>query len=144
MKAIQVTLKILLGFLSLTAIGGGAGMITGIASPPDSLLEGTMFDSYMAPGLILLLAIGGSSVIAFVLLLKNHESSKAASYISATLLILFIIAENLVIGSPEGIINISQIGYLFIGMMIIFYTSMLSRVEDDINLGPLRRNKRKQ
>lgn len=134
MKVIKITLKILHGFLALSAIGGGIGLLTGVAAPPREMISGTMFDSYLIPGLSLLVLVGGSAAAAFVLLIMNNPKATSVSFAASIILGIFITVEILVIGSPEGAGKNLQILYMFVAVLIGFYTSMLRKMEDQVDL----------
>ena len=74
---------ILLGFLSLSAIGGGGALIispTGeVMGLPLSSFKNMPFDSYLIPGIILLSVLGVIPIILIIALLKKTES-KFAEY----------------------------------------------------------------
>ena len=123
-----ILLSILNGFLALTAIGGGIGLIAGFGAPPEDLLEGSIFSSYLIPGLVLLVIIGGFSSFAFFLLIKKHKHGLSSSLIMAVFIISFEIVEIIVIGSPEGTARNLQILYLTIGFVIGFIALILNRL----------------
>jgi hypothetical protein len=53
-------------FVAVTAIGGGLAMTTRIGKLPLAWLAGTPFRSYLIPGMLLTLAVGGSAALATV------------------------------------------------------------------------------
>ncbi|GHF07903.1 hypothetical protein [Pseudolysinimonas yzui] len=67
--------------VGVTAVAGGAALIVGslnpslatVLSPPVEYLEGSPFNSYLAPGVILALVLGGLHLVVFVLVLRRHE-----------------------------------------------------------------------
>ena len=66
-RALRVVLFIVDLFVALTAIGGGIALFTGLESDeriPPEWLDGTPFKSYVIPGLILAVVVGGSAAIA--------------------------------------------------------------------------------
>jgi hypothetical protein len=72
----------LLAFMALNAIPAGLLLSLGPDGSrlglPMSLLEGSPFADYRIPGLVLLPAVGGSSLAAFLLLLARHPHGHAA------------------------------------------------------------------
>lgn len=77
--------------VGLTALAGGAALIVGsldaslatVLSPPVSHLEGSPFDSYLIPGIILGTVLGGVHLAAFVLVLRRHDRWVLAGAIAA-------------------------------------------------------------
>ena len=61
-RGIRTLLLIATGFVAVTAFAGGAALLAGalspdlatVLSPPVEYLEGSPFDSYLVPGLVLL------------------------------------------------------------------------------------------
>lgn len=70
-------LLILTIFNALSALAGGAAILTGWLQMPQSLLESSPFDSFFWPGSILLVIVGGTQTVATVLLLRRSGSSLA-------------------------------------------------------------------
>lgn len=75
----------LLLFLGITASIGGIQLIrTNGMGMPLSSLQNTPFSSFIMPGLILLFIVGGTSLLAAFLHIKNHkyaiESSVTAGF----------------------------------------------------------------
>lgn len=63
---VHPALLALTSFSALTAIGGGVGVLVTGLGIPKSQLEGTPFDSFLVPGLLLAIAVGGSLATAAV------------------------------------------------------------------------------
>ncbi|HEX5728779.1 hypothetical protein [Microbacterium sp.] len=67
-------------FVAVTAIAGGTVLVIGALlpqtatafSPPDGYLAGTPFTSYVVPGLVLAVVVGGVHAAAFILDLTRH------------------------------------------------------------------------
>jgi hypothetical protein len=77
--------------VALTAAAGGAALIAGsldaslatVLSPPVTYLEGSPFDSYLAPGIILAVVLGGVHLATFVLVFRRHDRWILAGAIAA-------------------------------------------------------------
>jgi hypothetical protein len=77
--------------VALTAVAGGAALIVGsldaslatVLSPPVEYLEGSPFGSYLVPGIILAVVLGGVHLVAFVLVYRRHDRWILASAIAA-------------------------------------------------------------
>ncbi|MCD5348257.1 hypothetical protein [Agromyces sp. S2-1-8] len=87
-------------FVAVTAVAGGVALAIGslstelmtLLSPPAEYLAGSPFGSYLVPGLILAVVLGGVHVAAFVAVVRLSGSalvlSAAAGY--ATLIWIFV------------------------------------------------------
>ena len=101
------------GFLFLGP-GGAVGW-------PLEFLEGTSFDSYLWPGLILLLVVGGSQLLAFVLLAMRRASAPLWTAVAGFAMVIWIIAEQLLFRVPDVsgewiLLPVLQIVYSAIGL----------------------------
>jgi hypothetical protein len=71
----RVSLLVLQALVAVTAIAGGAALILGaldpelatLLTPPTAYLEGSPFSSYLVPGLLLAIVVGGTQAVAFLL-----------------------------------------------------------------------------
>ncbi|MDR5698952.1 hypothetical protein [Agromyces aerolatus] len=87
-RATRTTLLVVQLFIALTAALGGLALVLGsmsadlatILSPPDDVLEGSPFDSFLVPGVILAVVLGGVHVWAAVAVLRR---SRWALFLSA-------------------------------------------------------------
>ncbi|MEO7722475.1 MAG: hypothetical protein ABIS08_11245 [Pseudolysinimonas sp.] len=85
----RIVLLVLAAFMAASALAGGVALVVGSVSPslalgiPVSYLEGSPFSSYLVPGVILAVVLGGVNVWAFVLLLRRHPFAVFASAIAA-------------------------------------------------------------
>jgi hypothetical protein len=69
----RYTLVLIAVFAALSAIGGGYGVVsTNGLGMPLAWLANTPFADYTVPGLILLVVVGGSALLATVLLTRHH------------------------------------------------------------------------
>ena len=117
-RIIRKILIMLISFLALTAIGGGIGLLTGLNAPPLVFLDGSPFSSYILPGLALLILVGGTAVLASILLVRNHRHAWIAAIASAIAVVIFEIVEVVYIGSPEGIARNLQVFYFTYGIIL--------------------------
>lgn len=82
---VRILLLIVLGFVALTSLAGGLAMALGYWLGPEKLglpveaqvpleyLNGSPFSSFVVPGLLLALIVGGLHVAAFVAMLRHHR-----------------------------------------------------------------------
>src|SRR5690348_8736022 len=85
-------------FLGVTAVLGGLCLVTGWYAPPLALLAGSLFASYIIPGLALVVLVGGGSVLAAMLVARRAAWGVAASAAAGVLILVFEAVELVVIG----------------------------------------------
>lgn len=71
--AIRYSLGGLLALGALNALGGGYYGLTGAVGVPTQWLEGSAFEDYFVPSLILLIAVGGSFMVAAIAVFAVYE-----------------------------------------------------------------------
>jgi hypothetical protein len=86
-----------------------------------SFLAGSPFTSYLWPGIILLVVVGGSQLIAFLLLWKRRSSAPFWAALAGFAMVIWIIAEQLLFHVPDVsgqwlLLPILQIVYSAIGL----------------------------
>ena len=81
-------------FNALSAVGGGIAVVAtdGIGMPYSMLANGP-FTSFLWPGIILLLVVGGSQSLASVLLIARRESALLWTAVSGFVMIIWIFVE---------------------------------------------------
>ncbi len=115
----RILLVILEGFLALTAIGGGIGLLTGILAMPVTYLAGSMFTSFLIPGLSLMVIVGGLALAGAFLAVRRHPYAAAVTAASGIVIIVFELVEVMVIGSPAGLARNLQVFYFSLGLLIL-------------------------
>ena len=87
----RIALLSVQGFVALTSFVGGLAMVLAswlgperLGIPPEmsmpaELLEGSPFGSYLVPGLLLALVVGGLHVLAFILVARRRRWAEFAS-----------------------------------------------------------------
>lgn len=124
-RVLRIVLIVLDAFLALTAVAGGIGLVAGLNAPPVEMLAGSPFRSYTIPGLALLVIVGGSALVAAVVLLRRQRWGALASGIAAAMIVGFEIVEVLAIGSPPGVARTLQIFYLSLGVALALLAGAL-------------------
>ena len=117
-KIIIIVLIILTIFLSITGLAGGIALAAGLNAPPAEQLNGSIFKDFTVPGIVLTLFVGGSALLAAILLIRKNVFAPLFSILSGIIIMSFEFVEVLVIGSPEGIARNLQIFYFGIGCVI--------------------------
>jgi hypothetical protein len=84
-------------FVALTAIGGGITLAIGMDKFPATWLIGTPFSSYLIPGLILAVVVGGSAAVAAVATLCRSDAGALASMLAGATLLGWLIGERLIL-----------------------------------------------
>jgi hypothetical protein len=113
---------VLEAFVGLTAVGGGIALATGAEGDrfPVSWLDGTPFDSYLVPGLILAIVVGGSAVTALVACWRSSRLAGAATVFAALALSGQILGELVLLGQPEKPTAIEYVYLGIAGVMAVF------------------------
>ena len=86
-------------FMTASAV---VGMVIALVGPgngvPQSWLDGTPFGSYVIPGLILGVVVGGSQLLAAMLLRRRPMTGEGAAQSAAVILMGWIVVETAMIG----------------------------------------------
>ncbi len=117
----KITLSILMiltGFLALTTFLGGIGLIANWIAMPVEMLQGSPFSSYLIPGLALSIIVGGSALLATILLIRRSKFGLLFATTAGIIIMFFEFVEVLVIGSPAGVARTLQIIYFGLGTLI--------------------------
>ncbi|HEX4933463.1 MAG TPA: hypothetical protein VFV33_09805, partial [Gemmatimonadaceae bacterium] len=80
------------------AVGGGAYGLTGAEAIPRRWLEGSPFTSYVVPSLVLLIVVGGTQLVAAVVVARGAPVGRPASLAAAAILAGWIAVQVAVIG----------------------------------------------
>jgi hypothetical protein len=101
----RASLLALLAFIALTSIAGGAVMVASaslgtdrLGLPPEmmlppELLQGSPFTTYLIPGLLLAIVVGGFQVAGFVLLTKHHRRAPFATAVAGYSVLIWIFVQ---------------------------------------------------
>jgi hypothetical protein len=110
----RIALMILSFFVAASAAFGGVGLILEADLGMDpALLDGTPFSSFVLPGYILLIAVGGSNLIAGILLLINHDQAPSFAFLSGSVLTVWIAVQVVMI----GMVSFLQPAFFAFGLM---------------------------
>jgi hypothetical protein len=89
----RIALFVLDAFVALTAIGGGAAIVTGADRFPPEWLRGSPFDDYAVPGLILATVVGASAAVAAATTWRRPRLAAQASFVAGAILAGWVIGE---------------------------------------------------
>ena len=144
-KGRRITLVAIELFVGLWAVIGGVGLVTG-AIPflrmPVEYLQSTPFSDYTIPGLLLLLVVGGSFLVAAATILTGREVGVLASALAGLTVIGFEVVEapiidrfaNVLASSVPQQVLMAALGVVCLGLAASLWMaeyrghSLLSRV----------------
>jgi hypothetical protein len=92
------TLGILLLALAVNALAGGVYGLAGARGVPRSWLDGSPFDSYLVPSLILFVVVGGGCLVAGIEVLRARPHAALAARSAGLMLLAWIAAQVAIIG----------------------------------------------
>jgi hypothetical protein len=115
---VRVVLIVLDAVVGVTAVGGGVALAAGLEGRryPVAWLEGTPFGSYLVPGLILAVAVGGSAAAAAVLTATTPGAGARVSALAGVILMGQIAGEVRVLRQP---ITWIEVVYFAIGSAMV-------------------------
>lgn len=103
-------------FAALSAIGGGIGLLaTNGLGIPLAYLRTTPFTSYVVPGVILGVAVGGSALAATLLLLRHQRWADLTAFGAGAIMAGWIVGEVLLLGQLSWL----QWFYLAVGVALM-------------------------
>lgn len=127
----RVWLLVIQALVVLTSAAGGLALMLGPSvgslgiTPPPEYLEGSPFDSYLLPGIILLGVVGGTHLVAWLLLLRRHRWAPAASAVAGCGILVWIFVQMVLI--PFSVL---QAVYFGVGLLELVLVLLLLGVLD--------------
>lgn len=109
------TLKGVLLFNALSAIGGGIGLVTGTLPVPTILLRHTPFDSFVIPGLFLGIIIGGSALTGAIALRAKARRARLISSAAGVIMVGWIAGETILVRGFSWLQGL----YLLTGIVVV-------------------------
>jgi peptidoglycan/LPS O-acetylase OafA/YrhL len=107
-------------FLSVGALGGGGALLLGprgeVIPLPTSALQGSPFETYFAPGLILFLVLGIGPLVAAALAWRRHPVAPLAAAAVGAALLIWLAVEIAIVGYTND--PPLQMFYMFLGAAI--------------------------
>lgn len=124
----RIMLLALQALIGVTAVAGGAALIAGaldpglatVLSPPLDHLDGSPFSSYLAPGVLLAVVLGGVHLVAFALLLRRHRWAHLVAAVAAFDVLIWIFVQVMII--PFSIL---QVAYFAAGLAEVGFLLLL-------------------
>ena len=126
-KLVRIAIGVPEGFIALAAIGGGIIMLGGTYQDgvlieaggrgqfPLEWLHNTPFSDYTIPALVLAIGVGGSSLMAAVMVFTDHEVGVLASVAAGLIMSGYIVVE--VVMLKQGVSWIEGL-YCVLGLAI--------------------------
>jgi len=121
----------LLAFVGLAAVGGGIGLMVANGSGlPADTLSYSLFDSFVVPGLLLAIVVGGSQLVAAYLLLANRRHGLATSLLAGFILLAWIYGELYVTHAHSWLQTLMfAIGIIEVGFVALMHGSATSTLK---------------
>lgn len=92
-RLVHPSLLVLTGLSAISAIGGGIGLLVNGLGMPRAELDGTPFDSFVVPGALLAIVVGGSLATATVSLLRRVPWQGRVALVSGAVMLGWIAVE---------------------------------------------------
>jgi hypothetical protein len=96
--AVRYGLGALLAFGALNAFGGGYYGLSGAEGVPTEWLAGSPFSSYFIPSLVLLVAVGGSFLVAAVAVFAGRPKARVLALGAGALVLVWLAVQMSIIG----------------------------------------------
>jgi len=105
-------------FIALSAAGGAIGLIGGGLPFPPEWLEGTPFATYVGPGVILGVVVGGSAMLAAVMILRGQPLALPVTFVAGLIQLGWIVGEVLLVGTHGEVMLWLQVVYGVAGAVL--------------------------
>lgn len=112
--ALRYVLGGLLAFGALNAFGGGYYGMAGAEGVPEEWLEGSPFEDYFLPSLVLFVAVGGSFLAAAIAVLAKRRIARTAAFAAGAIVLGWLAVETAVIGYVSWMQPVTTLGGLLI------------------------------
>jgi hypothetical protein len=129
-KPIRITIGLLAAFIALTAGGGGIAILTGLDQFPPEWLAGTPFPTYTIPALLLSVVVGGSSLLAAVMVFMRRAGDLIAAMVAGLIMAGYIVVEVLILNDGAGSPTPIEYFYFGLGLALAALAGYLWMVED--------------
>lgn len=118
---VRYALGSLLAFGALNAFGGGYYGLTGAKGVPTEWLAGSPFRDYWIPSLILFIVVGGTLLIASVVVFAGHRSARVAALWAGVIILVWLATETFIIGYVSWMQPATAIG----GILVLLLARLL-------------------
>jgi hypothetical protein len=121
-RAVHWLLMFLDVFVALSAVAGGLGLAGGTETFPREWLEGSPFNSYVVPGLILAFVVGGAAAVAAIVLIRLPTVGALLSMLAGLVLLGWIAGEVLLLhqnGAATSPRSTTELVYATVGLAMV-------------------------
>lgn len=118
-----VTIDVLVAVLG---IGGGIATSTGIDPFPQEWIAGTPFSTYVIPGIILTIVVGGTAALASVGMLRRLRWGPLASSFAGASMIGFLLGEIMILNQPVEP-TVTEMVFFAIGSVMVLLGLIVAR-----------------
>jgi hypothetical protein len=122
---IRYSLGSLLALLALNAFAGGYYGLAGAEGVPVEWLEGSPFDSYLIPSLVLFIVVGGSALTAAVAVFRKLPEARMTALLCVCIVFTWLITQVAIIGYVSWMQPATAAAAAF----ILILTILLSRYD---------------
>lgn len=116
-RQIQQSVVILALAGAVSALAGGIALLIGVIEFPLDWLDGTIFEDYTIPALVLAVIVGGSQVIAALSIRRSEGWGSEAALAAGLVMMGWIVGEIAIVGSEAGIMRALQAVYFTLGLI---------------------------
>src|SRR6266487_2208054 len=123
-KVIRIALFVIEAFIGLSAIQGGIALLRGAFDQwvPVAWLAGTPFSDYTIPGLVLVIVVGGSALLAAATVFIHREWAVLVSVLAGLLMVGYLVVEVVSLDSKVGnvlpMMLVPQLLYFVLGLAV--------------------------
>ena len=121
----RYALGFLLAFAALNAFGGGYYAISGAKGVPIEWLNGSLFQDYFIPGLILFFLIGGAFLISAIAVFGRLRIARVATFTAVVIVFIWLGVQVAII----GYVSWMQPATACVSLLILFLASLLPKEE---------------
>jgi hypothetical protein len=121
--AIRYALGGLLAFGALNAFAGGYYGMAGAEGVPREWLEGSPFDNYFIPSLVLFVVVGGSFLAAAIAIFAKLRVARSAAFAAGAIVLGWLAVETAIIGYASWMQPATTIG----GLLVLLFAWLLPR-----------------
>ena len=117
----RYTLGVLLAFAALNAFAGGYYAMSGAEGVPIEWLDGSLFQDYLVPGLILFFVVGGSFLIAAIAVFGRLPIARIATFTAVVIVFIWLGVQVALIGYVSWMQPVTAV----VGLLILFLGSLV-------------------
>lgn len=127
-RAVRLGLGGLLAFGAVNAFAGGYYGLAGAENVPRDWLEGTPFDDYFVPSLILFVVVGGTFAFAAAAVLAKWRIGRAAALAAGGVVLGWLAVETAMIGYVSWMQPATTVGGLLVLLLAWRYRPDIRRI----------------